>query len=256
MKKTSKTVKIDKIIRKAAKTAVGMLEKPASACFGAVVAAGGISSRFGEGDKLMSPICGTPVLVHTLLALEKCPDIACIVVSAGAERLASYADLAARYGITKLKAVTEGGKTRAESVFKGLAALPENVTHAVIQDGARPLTTPELISEVCAASLQGGSAIACSRVTNTIKTVENGYITSTVDRSSLAAAMTPQVFDLSLIKGALADAIEKQIPITDDAMALERLGIGPKVVFAGDDNIKITSASDIAVAEALMERRK
>lgn len=252
----NKTVLVDKIIRKAAKTAVGMLEKPGSARFGAVVAAGGVSARFGEGDKLLTPVCGTPVLAHTLLALETCPDIVCIVVSAGADRLQAYADLAAAHGITKLKAVVRGGKNRAESVLNGLAALPEDITHVAIQDGARPLTTPQLVSEVCAASLKTGSAIVCSRVTNTIKTVKDGYITSTIDRDSLAAAQTPQVFDLPLIRAALSDAVEKNIPITDDSMALERLGVQPAVVFAGDDNIKITSASDIAVAEAIMERRK
>jgi 2-C-methyl-D-erythritol 4-phosphate cytidylyltransferase len=126
-----------------------------------------------------------------------------------------------------------------------------------VQDGARPLVTPELTDRVIDAAKRCGAAAPAIPVKDTIKEVrDGGAVERTVDRSSLRAVQTPQVFDASLLKAALQDAVENRIPVTDDCSAVERLG---KVVFLvdGDEaNLKMTTPVDLILAEAILQARE
>lgn len=223
----------------------------------ALVAAAGSSSRMGGVNKLLQPLDGVPVLARTLAALQQAESIHEIVVATREEDLVEISRLCRTYGITKCAKVVRGGESRAHSVLlAALEASPE-VKLLAVQDGARPLVTPELIDRTVAAAVRCGAAAPAVPVKDTIKEVrDGGAVERTVDRSALRAVQTPQVFDANLLKAALQDAVEKGIPITDDCSAVERLG---KVVFlldGAEENLKITTPVDLILAEALLRARE
>lgn len=223
----------------------------------ALVAAAGSSSRMGGVNKLLQPLDGVPVLVRTLTALQLARQVDEIVIAAREEDLVEISRLCHTYGITKCAKVVRGGESRAHSVLlAALEASPE-VELLAVQDGARPLVMPELIDRVIAAAARCGAAAPAVPVKDTIKAVrEGGAVERTLDRSSLRAVQTPQVFEASLLKAALQSAVEKDIPVTDDCSAVERLG---KVVFlveGEEENLKITTPKDLILAEAILQARE
>ncbi|MDO4316125.1 MAG: 2-C-methyl-D-erythritol 4-phosphate cytidylyltransferase [Oscillospiraceae bacterium] len=223
----------------------------------ALVAAAGSSSRMEGVNKLMQPLDGVPVLARTLTALQLAQQVDEIVVAAREEELVEISRLCHTYGITKCAKVVRGGESRAHSVLlAALEASPETELLAV-QDGARPLVTPELIDRVVSAAARCGAAAPAVPVKDTIKAVrDGGAVEQTLDRSSLRAVQTPQVFEASLLKAALQSAVEQDVPVTDDCSAVERLG---KVVFLVDgdeENLKITTPVDLVLAEAILQTRE
>lgn len=223
----------------------------------ALVAAAGSSSRMGGVNKLLEPLDGIPVLVRTLTALQNAGTVDEIVVATREEDLVEISRLCHTYGITKCTKVVRGGETRAHSVLlAALEASPDTELLAV-QDGARPLVTPELIDDVIMAAVRCGAAAPAVPVKDTIKVVrDSGAVEETLDRGALRAVQTPQVFEASILKAALQDALEKNIPITDDCSAVEQLG---KVVFlveGDEENLKITTPTDLVLAEAILRNRE
>ena len=223
----------------------------------ALVAAAGSSSRMGGVNKLLEPLDGIPVLARTLTALQLAEQVDEIVVATREEDLVEISHLCQTYGITKCTKVVRGGESRAHSVLlAALEASPETELLAV-QDGARPLVTPELIGRVITAAARCDAAAPAVPVKDTVKTVrEDGAVEQTMDRDALRAVQTPQVFQADLLKAALQSAVENQIPITDDCSAVERLG---KVVFlveGDEENLKITTPVDLILAEAILQARE
>lgn len=217
----------------------------------AVIAAAGSSSRMGGENKLFSLLLGTPVLAHTLLAFEQCEDITDIIIATTSESIVPIGDICKEHGITKIITIMRGGQTRVESVYTALLNVPAETEFVAVHDGARPLVKPFMISDVVQCAVKHGAAVPVVPVRDTIKIMDGMTIISTPERASLGAAQTPQVFELGLLKGALT----KSIDVTDDAQAVERMGIHIKSVTGQNDNIKITTPEDLIVAEALMSRR-
>ncbi len=223
----------------------------------ALVAAAGASSRLGDVNKLLEPLEGVPVLVRTLTSFQLAEEVDEIVVAAREEDLVEISRLCHTYGITKCTKVVRGGESRVHSVL--LAALEASPGAALlaVQDGARPLVTPELIGRVVNAAAHCGAAAPAVAVKDTVKAVrEDGAVTQTLERDILRAVQTPQVFDASLLKAALQSALESGAPITDDCSAVERLG---KVVFlveGEEENLKITTPMDVILAEAILRARE
>lgn len=223
----------------------------------ALVAAAGSSSRMGGVNKLLEPLDGTPVLARTLTALQQSEQVDEIIVATREEDLVEISRLCHTYGITKCTKVVRGGGSRAHSVLlAALEASPEMELLAV-QDGARPLVTPELIGRVITAAARCGAAAPAVPVKDTVKVVrEDGAVERTLDRDVLRAVQTPQVFEADLLKAALQAALEGNVPVTDDCSAVERLG---KVVFlveGDEENLKITVPADLILAEALLQARE
>ncbi len=223
----------------------------------ALVAAAGSSSRMGGVNKLLEPLDGVPVLVRTLTSLQLAGQVDEIIVACREEDLLEISELCRTYGIDKCSKVVRGGESRAHSVLlAALEAAPETELLAV-QDGARPLVLPELIDQVIAAAARCGAAAPAVPLKDTVKEVrDGGAVERTLDRETLRAVQTPQVFDAALLKSALQDALEHEVPITDDCSAVERLG---KVVFLVDgdeENLKITTPVDLLLAEAILQDRK
>lgn len=226
-------------------------------CCAALVAAAGSSSRMGGVNKLLQPLDGIPVLARTLTALQMARRIDEIVVAAREEDFLEISQLCRTYGITKCTKVIRGGESRAHSVLLAALEAGEGMELLAVQDGARPLVTPELIDAVAEAAARTGAAAPAVAVKDTIKSVrEDGTVAETLDRSALRAVQTPQIFEGSLLKAALQAAVEGDIPVTDDCSAVERLGKRVYLVDGDEENLKITTPVDLILAEAILHDRE
>lgn len=221
---------------------------------GAVIVAAGSASRMGGIDKVMAPLKGEPMIVHTVRAFESCDAVKEIVIVTREDLIAPIMELCKDF--PKVKAVVMGGSSRQESVWQGLCALSEQVELAAIQDGARPLVSWQLIDRVVRAGNSYAAAIPAIAVKDTIKIVPDGLVESTPDRSKLRAVQTPQVFDIDLLRTALSHAEQTGAEVTDDCSAVELLGMKVKVVEGDERNLKVTTPFDLKIAEMLMEEQK
>jgi 2-C-methyl-D-erythritol 4-phosphate cytidylyltransferase len=222
----------------------------------AVIAAAGSSARMGGVDKLFLELGGMPGLAHTLTALSKCHSIRELIVVTRPDEVERVAGLCREYCIEKVTKIIEGGDTRLESVYKGLLQVSPDADLVAIHDGARPFVTEGLVSLVLEAASKYGAAAPAVPVTSTVKQAKSGMVVKTIDRSELFEIQTPQVFASALIKGALQNAVDKSLYITDDCMAVEALGCPVKLTTGARENIKLTTKTDILYAEALFKRRE
>lgn len=221
----------------------------------AVICAAGSSSRMNGGDKLFMDLGGIPVLARTMLMFQNCEQIGEIIVSARSGDIAQIGSISKEFGITKLRCIVCGGATRLLSVYNGVAEVSKRYSLVAVHDGARPLVTDEVILPAIEAALRYGAAAPYIPVKDTIKKVGDGAYMNTLDRSGLAAMQTPQVFRNVLLIAALQNAMETNADITDDAQALELIGIKVAATAGSEENIKITTPVDLVFAEAILQRR-
>ncbi|MBR3723040.1 MAG: 2-C-methyl-D-erythritol 4-phosphate cytidylyltransferase, partial [Selenomonadaceae bacterium] len=146
-----------------------------------------------------------------------------------------------------------GGSERQYSVENGLKALPEKADIVLVHDAARPLISKDTIEKVISAAREKGAAIAAVPEKNTVKVVENGIITDTPKREKLYAAQTPQGFRRNVLLNAYEKARKDGFLGTDDSSLVERMGIPVHIVIDDDKNIKLTTPSDLKMAEAYLE---
>ena len=217
---------------------------------GAVIVAAGNASRMEGVDKVMAPLCGEPMIVRTVRTFQNCDAVKEIVIVTREDLLQQVAGLCRNFD--KVTAVVVGGNDRAESVNNGLNALSKKVKLAAVQDGARPLISEGVIDRTIRAANSYGAAAPAIPVKDTIKVVEGGIVTTTPQRTTLKAIQTPQVFDFDLLRGALKNAAEKELEITDDCSAVELLGFKVKIVEGDERNIKVTTPMDLKIAELLL----
>jgi 2-C-methyl-D-erythritol 4-phosphate cytidylyltransferase len=214
----------------------------------ALIVAAGSGERLGAGrPKALVELAGRPLLQWSIDAVAQIPGLRRIVV-------AMPPGTPAPEGVT---AVT-GGACRSESVALALGAAGEGET-VLVHDAARPLVSARLLERTLAALRQDGSAdaaIAATPVTDTIKRVdEAGAVVETLERTSLWAVQTPQVFRRSALERALDVSPQELARATDDAWLIERVGGKVIVVAADDENLKITTPADLRFAESLIAGR-
>ncbi len=223
-------------------------------CASAVIVAAGSSSRMQGVDKICAELGGSPVILRSIAAFEASPYINEIIVVTREDLIPVVGRLCADFGMTKVRCVVKGGDNRAESVQRGLMHISRDAELAAIHDGARPLVSPEVISRTVTLAAETGAAIPVVPVKDTIKRVAGGVICDTPDRSELFAAQTPQIFKADILKAALTKVMEEKLTITDDASAVELLGMSVSTAEGDENNIKITTRADLILAEAILER--
>ena len=208
----------------------------------AVVVAAGEGRRFGQ-PKQFAALGGRPVIEWSL---EASRTVARGVVAVVPESFVGSPGVGK--GADRIMA---GGPTRAMSVRRGLAAVPDSAEVVVVHDAARPLASRELFRAVVDAVLAGADgAIPGIAIADTIKRTRNGKVVETLDRSELVAVQTPQAFRAAALRRAHADGSEA----TDDAGLLEALGLHVVVVPGEYHNLKLTSPDDLAIAERWASR--
>lgn len=222
----------------------------------AIIAAAGLGARMaGKRPKQFLELAGTPILIHTLNAFERCDVIHEIIIVLAAEETEGFLDLARAHGLRKIAAVVAGGNTRAESVLRGLQAVNEEAAQiVVVHDGVRPFVSPEEISRTVEAAKVEGAAILVSTPVDTIKEVKDGAVGKTLDRSTIRNALTPQCFHYRLLVRAYEQADVSDPGLTDESALVERLGVRIAIVEGSARNIKITRPEDLLIGEALLKQ--
>lgn len=218
----------------------------------AVVPAAGIGSRMAAGmPKQYLEVCGRTVLEHALQQFCDHPAIQAVAVA-----IAGDDHRWAQLGISRHCKVrrVEGGIERMHSVLNGLMRLETEAQPddwVLVHDAARPCIRSADISRLVNQLEQHAvGGLLGWPVRDTMKRVNDAdEITATIDRSQLWHALTPQMFRLQALKDALQQAIADDAVVTDEAQAMERLGLQPKFVKGAPDNIKITLNTDLALAE-------
>lgn len=217
---------------------------------GVVIVAAGAGARAGPGEpKQFRPILGVPMLLRALRPFTSHPEVGHVVVALPPGFETRPPDWLGKLVGERLVLVA-GGATRADSVRAGLHALPEHLAIVLIHDGARPFVARETIDGVVAKARSGVGAVAGIPVSDTVKDVEQERITRTVARERLWRAQTPQGFPRDMIERAYAGLDNASTP-TDDAELCERAGLPVTIVPDSPYNLKVTTADDFRIAEAL-----
>ncbi|WP_189045260.1 bifunctional 2-C-methyl-D-erythritol 4-phosphate cytidylyltransferase/2-C-methyl-D-erythritol 2,4-cyclodiphosphate synthase [Aliidongia dinghuensis] len=217
-----------------------------------LIVAAGRGARFGGPlPKQYCSLAGQPVLRRTLTAFLAHPAVAGVRVVIHPDDRALYD--AATDGLDLAEPVA-GGATRQESVRNGLEAIaPAAPDLVLIHDAARPLISAGTVDRLIASLATHVAAIAAVPVRDTVKRAEGSRIADTVDRTHLWRAQTPQAFRFADILAAHRAAVG--LDLTDDAAVAERAGHPVELVMGDEDNFKITTADDLARAEAAMMAR-
>lgn len=218
---------------------------------GAVIVAAGSASRMEGVDKVMALIGTEPMIRRAVRNFQQCDAIREIVVVTRQDLIVPIMDLCRDFD--KLKAVVVGGDSRTDSVNMGLNALSKKVELVAVHDGARPFADWQLIDRAVRAGNYFGAAAPGIPVKDTVKVVQGGMAKATPARSALRAVQTPQVFDLDMLRGALAQAKGTNANITDDCSAVELLGMEVRIFDGDERNIKITTPMDLKIAQMLVE---
>ena len=214
--------------------------------FGAIITAGGTSSRFGNTNKLLEKINNKEIIKYTVEAFIQA-DIEDIVICSNSSIIEILSKIFNQYKNIK---IIEGGKTRQESVFNGLKVLDSD--YVLIHDGARPMITTQIIKNTITSVVEKKAVSVMTKTIDTIKEVdEQGRIIKTIDRSKLYNTQTPQAFEYKLIRQAHETLIDKSF--TDDAGMVEFLGKDVYIVEGDYRNIKVTTKSDLALAKTYLE---
>lgn len=224
----------------------------------AIVPAAGSSTRMGGEDKLMHELCGAPVLMRTLCAIDRTELVDEIIVAAREDALLQVAELCGRCGLRKPVKVVVGGVTRARSVLAAAVEANPRAKLLAVHDAARPLVDPAAFDELIRFACRTNAAAPALPVTDTIKMADpdSGLVLSTPDRSGLFAVQTPQIMEASLLKAALQSALDAGLEPTDDCSAVERLGKQVYLAQGDRENIKITTPLDLLLAEAILRERE
>jgi 2-C-methyl-D-erythritol 4-phosphate cytidylyltransferase len=217
-----------------------------------IVLAAGRSTRMGGGEnKQFIELLGKPLVHYSLVAFEQC----CVVDEVIVVRRPDYAQQAEQIArqFKKVVAFADGGVERQDSVWNGLEKANGDIV--AVHDGARPLVTPTLIEATVASAHANGTGIAATKVVDTIKEATGHLVERTVDRTKLWAVQTPQAVRSDLLRQAYQQVLSKRIVVTDEAAAVELLGHRVDLVETPFLNLKITTPSDLAMAEALLYSR-
>lgn len=222
----------------------------------AILLAGGSGRRMLSSDnKVFLPLRGIPAIIRALAPFSSLVDGVVIVTRPDEKERVRH--LLQGFGMERLVlALVDGGSDRQASVANGLAALPPHDGMVLVHDGARALVTDDIVQRTLASVAAHGSGVAAVPVTDTIKKAgPDGLVEATLDRTTLYAMQTPQGFRLDLLRKAHQWADTHGYRATDDAALLEAAGM-PVYLCQGDsENIKLTTPTDLIVAEALLAQR-
>jgi 2-C-methyl-D-erythritol 4-phosphate cytidylyltransferase len=222
-----------------------------------LIPCGGTGSRSGEASpKQYRRMAGQPMVAHTLAAfaaVSRMAGVAVVIAPDDAQFERSVSLPNALFFIAPC-----AGNTRARTVFHGLNALLEQGAQpsdwVLVHDAARCLITPEQIDAVIDACMDdeiGG--LMALKLPDTLKQETAGRVSATVDRADKWLAQTPQMFRIGALRTALQQAGDA---VTDEASAMEHMGLAPKLIAGSAQNFKVTYPEDFALAEAVLLSRR
>lgn len=219
----------------------------------AVILGAGNGTRMGiDKSKLLLDLCGKTVIERSVEAFLNLAVIDEIIVVCRECDVEEFSRLLPDEEIS----FVVGGATRQESVRNAVETIDE-CDYIIIHDGARPLVSQDIILKTLDEAQISQAAATGVYVKDTIKVIDKDLnIVETPERSSLISIQTPQIFDFSVYKKALEKATEQKKDFTDDCRLVENLGLQVKTVIGEYENLKITTKSDVILAEALIKARE
>lgn len=226
--------------------------------FWVIVPAAGTGSRLkADKPKQYLPLAGASVLFHSLALFCKDTRFSSVVVALSPDDHFFAKSDAASLPVH----IAQGGATRHASVLSSLRFIADNAKaddFVWVHDAARPLLTRQDLQQLSTALTENShGAILATPVADTLKKVSaSGAVQQTIDRQNVWRALTPQVFRFKLLLDALEKAEQDGFVVTDEASAVERMGISFHVVSGRDDNLKITQGQDLIIAEQLFAWQK
>jgi 2-C-methyl-D-erythritol 4-phosphate cytidylyltransferase len=215
-----------------------------------LIVAGGSGTRMNSGvPKQFMPLCGKPILLHTIERfVNALPDAKIVLVLAKAY-INDWQRICEQHHFSYPIQVVDGGHTRFHSVKNGLALVPDHCVVG-IHDAARPLVSQKTIRNAFETAAQQGNASPSIALNESIRLVENNN-NKALDRSLFRIIQTPQCFQAAIIKKAFEQVYQAQF--TDDASVAEAAGETIMLVEGNNENIKITTPQDLLIAEALLK---
>jgi 2-C-methyl-D-erythritol 4-phosphate cytidylyltransferase len=223
----------------------------------AIIPAAGVGRRMGSAvEKQFLELRGIPVLARTLKVFDQSPEVDGIVlVVAPRQRQTLNTEVLGPHPCEKLLGIIDGGPERQDSVANGLRAIPGDCDLVVVHDGVRPLVSLDLLTAVIKVAQRHGAAIAAIPAGDTVKQAKDQKVLATLERETIWLAQTPQAFHVNLLRRAYERAVIDSLVVTDDAALVERIGVTVHLVRSSSENIKVTTPSDLIIAEAILANR-
>lgn len=227
-----------------------------------IVAAAGLGKRLGLGmNKAFVEVGGAPLLAHNLHNINALKALDRVIVVVREEEIQAARELLQKFQAVYYPAlkwnVVAGGAERQDSVANALESISEEDGYVAVHDGARPFATAEIFARVWAKARETGAAIAAMPCKDTIKVVdEQDVVVATPERQKLRIVQTPQIFRLRLLRTAYRGLRITGGLVTDDAGAVENMGVPVAVAAGSYQNIKITTPEDLLVAGALLSSKE
>ncbi|MDI6745247.1 MAG: 2-C-methyl-D-erythritol 4-phosphate cytidylyltransferase [Thermodesulfovibrionales bacterium] len=230
----------------------------------AIVPAAGLGKRFGQGgNKPFQALGNKPLVVWVFEVLESINEIAEIIPVFKRDDMALGCELLERFNFSKVKRIAAGGKERQDSVYSGLSLIDRGTDAVLIHDGVRPLIEKSIVEESIRQLRRVDGVVVGVPLKDTIKAVQSSrpqvpnefFVQKTLDRKSLWAIQTPQVFKYSVLMKAYRRAMEERFYSTDDSAIVEKYGGKVKAIIGSYSNIKITTPEDMDIAELLLRKR-
>jgi 2-C-methyl-D-erythritol 4-phosphate cytidylyltransferase len=218
-----------------------------------IIVAGGIGSRMGSPiPKQFLPLGGIPIVLHSFHVFAELEDVAEIIIVCDSSYRKYFPNLT-----TPKVRFADSGERRQDSVWNGLQICSESSNLICIHDSARPFLQKEDVITVLKAAREHKAAALAAPVKQTIKQVDNdGFVIKTLDRSCLWEIHTPQVIAPDLLRKGFEIAMRDKITVTDDVALVELIGHPVKLIRGADQNLKVTTPTDLTIAQALYSQLK
>ena len=222
----------------------------------AIIAAGGMGNRLGgDTPKAFIQLGGKPLFLHSLEVFDQHPAVSEIILVVPDDSVDKAKNIIDTLTTLKNVTVTPGGVERWQSVKNGVEATDNSTEWIMTHDAARPFVTKEVIDSLLEKRSTYKCAITATPVEDTIRRFENDRCIATIDRSPLIRAGTPQLFHRQSLLDAFVHAETMTPPPTDEAMLMEKSGIEAGFAWGDPQNFKITTQSDLEIAEAILLQR-
>ena len=217
----------------------------------AIIVAAGRGQRLGASlPKAYVPLQGKPIIEYSLELFARCEQISEVIVVIHPDDEALFRKLSFSGGVQRVY----GGRDRQDSVLAGVRTASGQ--YVLVHDAARPCLSLSLIERVIETVEEHGTAVPVVPITESVKRVSEGFICGDLDRSELFCAQTPQGFQRRLLLDALERACAQGRYFTDEASVISTMsGVQPKIVPGEAQNIKITTETDLQIAECLLTAR-
>ncbi|BEP30157.1 2-C-methyl-D-erythritol 4-phosphate cytidylyltransferase [Helicovermis profundi] len=221
--------------------------------FSLIIAAAGSGKRMNAGkNKVFIEINDKMIIQRTIESFLDIDEIKEIIVLVREEDKEFIKRALSYINKVNIKYVL-GGKERQDSIYNALKKVDKNIDFVIVHDGARPFIKKNIIIETMEKAIENDFAIVAVRSKDTIKIVRESEVISTLDRSELWMAQTPQIFKFDTIKEVYEKSIREDVSATDDASLMEHYGYNVNVVEGYYSNIKVTTEEDRFFAKAIIE---